>query len=324
MERRSALFALTTRVWSTLAQPPAPLRLSSAVADARTPVVNRISMTSNSSAPSFFLRHEFLIRRLHSLSGLVPVGAYMCVHLLTNASLLAGASVFQNNVFTIHSIPFLPLVEWAFIFGPILFHAIVGIWIAQTGRSNTQQYRFGSNFRYTWQRITGYIAIIFIFTHVFHLHGWFHTDWWLKSVAEPLGMAQFKPYNAASSLADAMNSFGGIVWPVFYLIGVLACTFHLANGIWTAGITWGVWLTPKAQQRASIACALFGLLIGSAGIASLVAVKTTDAAEAKAVEDEMYDVRVKARMIQPNDHKRSGHHEGSDPSPEPILSSDKK
>ncbi len=60
------------------------------------------------------------------------------------------------------------------------------------------------------------------------------------------------------------------------------------------------------------------------GIASLVAVKTTDAAEAKAVEDEMYDVRVKARMIQPNDHKRSGHHEGSDPSPEPILSSDKK
>lgn len=277
-------------------------------------------MTSNSSALSFFHRNEFLIRRLHSLSGLVPVGAYMCVHLITNASLLAGASVFQNNVFTIHSIPFLPLVEWAFIFGPILFHAAVGVWIAQTGKSNVQQYRYTHNRRYSWQRITGYIAIVFIFTHVFHLHGWFHTDWWLKSVAEPLGMAQFRPYNAASSLADAMNDFGGIVWPIFYLVGVLACTFHLANGIWTAGITWGIWLTPKSQSRASIFCAIFGVFIGAAGIASLVAVKTTDSKAAKVIEDDMYKVRVDGHMINPDDHKRTdGHQHEEERKPEPVA-----
>ena len=33
----------------------------------------------------FLVRHEFAIRRLHSLSGLVPIGAYMVVHLVTNA-----------------------------------------------------------------------------------------------------------------------------------------------------------------------------------------------------------------------------------------------
>jgi succinate dehydrogenase / fumarate reductase cytochrome b subunit len=233
---------------------------------------------------------------------------------------LAGASVFQNNVFTIHSIPFLPLVEWAFIFGPILFHAAVGVWIAQTGKSNVQQYRYTHNRRYSWQRITGYIAIVFIFTHVFHLHGWFHTDWWLKSVAEPLGMAQFRPYNAASSLADAMNDFGGIVWPIFYLVGVLACTFHLANGIWTAGITWGIWLTPKSQSRASIFCAIFGVFIGAAGIASLVAVKTTDSKAAKVIEDEMYKVRVDGHMINPDDHKRTdGHQHEEERKPEPVA-----
>jgi succinate dehydrogenase / fumarate reductase cytochrome b subunit len=275
------------------------------------------SPAASAPTPSFLERNDFLIRRLHSLSGLVPVGAYMCVHLITNASLLGGASVFQNNVFTIHSLPFLPLIEWVFIFSPIIFHAVVGIWIAKSGRSNLQNYRLTGNRRYTWQRMTGYIAIIFIFTHVFHLHGWFHSDWWLKSVAEPMGMAQFRPYNAASSLANAMNSLG-VVWPIFYAIGVLACTFHLANGIWTAGITWGVWLTPKSQNRASIACALFGVLIGMAGLSSLVAVKTTDAKAAEVIENEMYKSRIDAHTITPDDHKRSGTLESVEVKPVPV------
>src|SRR3954463_12839641 len=64
---------------------------------------------------SFFARHEFLLRRLHSLSGLIPVGAYMVVHLLTNASVLGGPASFQDQVDTIHRLgPILPLVEWTF------------------------------------------------------------------------------------------------------------------------------------------------------------------------------------------------------------------
>ncbi len=273
------------------------------------------SPSSLAPSQSFLLRHDFLIRRLHSLSGLVPVGAYMCVHLLTNASLIGGASVFQNNVFTIHSLPLLPLIEWTFIFLPILFHAVAGVWISRNAKSNLQQYRLAGNRRYTWQRITAYIAIVFIFTHVFHLHGWFQNVWWLKNIAQPLGMANFRPYNAASSLAMALSGF---IWPVFYAIGVLACTFHLANGIWTAGITWGVWLTPKSQQRASIVCTLFGLFIGAAGLSSLVAAKTTKIDEAVQTENEMYDARIRAHTITPDDHKRSGGHAQDELKPEPV------
>jgi succinate dehydrogenase / fumarate reductase cytochrome b subunit len=269
---------------------------------------------SPSSAPSgtgslsgFLKKNDFLIRRLHSLSGLVPVGAYMCVHLITNSSLSGGPDIFQNAVFAIHSIPFLPVVEWTFIFLPILFHAIVGVWIAQSGQSNLRNYRFTSNKRYWLQRMTGYIAFAFIFAHVLHLHGWFHWDWWLGFV-EPLGMAQFRPYNAASSLSDAMKSLG-FVWPLFYFIGVTACVFHLANGIWTAGITWGVWVSPTAQKRATVACTVFGVLLGLAGLSSLVAVTRTDSASAKAIEDQMYKVRVEGRMIKPNEHKRTGGHD---------------
>jgi succinate dehydrogenase / fumarate reductase cytochrome b subunit len=124
---------------------------------------------------SFFGRHDFLIRRLHSLSGLIPVGAYMVIHLLTNASILNGVSTFQRNVNTIHSLGrILPLVEWTFIFIPLLFHAIIGVMIIRSGVSNTSHYPYTNNYRYTLQRVSGVVALLFILWHVFHMHGWFH------------------------------------------------------------------------------------------------------------------------------------------------------
>jgi succinate dehydrogenase / fumarate reductase, cytochrome b subunit len=212
---------------------------------------------STSKSVDFFRRNEFLIRRLHSLTGLIPVGAYMVVHLLVNSSLLNGPGSFQANVNQIHSLgKLLPVVEWIFIFLPIIFHAVIGVWIIKTGKSNVAQYKYMSNKRYALQRWTGVIAVIFIFMHVFHLHGWFHGDWWRSTVLEPLGMGNFRAYNAASTLSDAMNQYGGFVWPVFYLVGIVACIYHFANGVWTMGITWGAWVSPQAQQRASIICAV--------------------------------------------------------------------
>jgi succinate dehydrogenase / fumarate reductase cytochrome b subunit len=254
---------------------------------------------------SFFGRHEFLIRRLHSLSGLVPVGAYMTVHLLVNASLNNGPGEFQKNVNQIHSLgKFLLPVEWAFIFLPIIFHAVVGVWIIKTGKSNVDRYRYTSNFRYAMQRWTGVIAVVFIFFHVFHLHGWFHTDSWLKNVAEPLGMANFRPYNAASTLAASLSGF---VWPIFYLVGVLACVYHFANGVWTAGITWGIWISPKAQRWATYVCTAGGIGLILVGLSALYAATQLDVEAARKIEDDMYNARVSTGELVPNEHKRSSH-----------------
>ena len=53
-----------------------------------------------SSLP-FLVKHEFLVRRLHSLSGLIPVGAFMTVHLLVNASVvLLDAGIFYRGFLT--------------------------------------------------------------------------------------------------------------------------------------------------------------------------------------------------------------------------------
>jgi succinate dehydrogenase / fumarate reductase cytochrome b subunit len=258
----------------------------------------------NTSAPSSFLaRHEFLVRRLHSLTGLIPVGAYMVVHLVVNASLMSGASTFQKNVYQIHSLEdALLLVEWAFIFLPILFHGLFGLVIIWGGLSNTGSYPYVSNIRYTVQRATGIIALLFIVCHVFHLHGWFHFEGWLTAVAEPLGGAKFKPFNAASTLGMAMSS---LVVQVLYAVGVLACVYHLANGLWTMGITWGLWTSPAAQQRASKACAGFGVLLAAAGMVALFAASTVNVGKAEKIEVEMYEARTKSGDIKENPHKLS-------------------
>lgn len=266
---------------------------------------------------SWFERNEFLVRRLHSLSGLVPVGAYMCVHLLTNATVLDSPATFQKNVFNIHSLgKLLPLIEWGFIFIPLLFHALVGIVIMQSGVSNTNSYRTSSNRRYALQRGSGMIAFFFIMWHVFHMHGWFHFDAWIQNVANRLGGAQFSPYNAASSAGAAIQA--SMLVQILYAVGILACVFHLANGLWTMGITWGVWVSPAAQKRANYFCAAFGLGLAAVGLSALFGMQQLDVEEAKAMEDTMYESRVAAGELQATPHKRAGAHDAHSTELEPA------
>ena len=261
---------------------------------------------------TFFERHEFILRRLHSLSGIVPVGAYMVVHLLTNASVLDGAATFQRRVYAIHSLgAVLPLVEWTFIFIPLLYHAIYGVLIVRGAAPNSSTYKYTNNVRYTLQRATGMIAFVFIMWHVFHMHGWLHADWWEQGVAQPLYGAMFRPYNAASTAARAMQI--SMIVPILYAIGVLSCVFHLANGIWTFGITWGLWVTPASQRWANAVCLVFGVGLAAVSMGALggfaFGVKPD---EAQHVEDLMYehefavDIEMAKEKQQedPNAHKR--------------------
>ncbi|MGC3969493.1 MAG: succinate dehydrogenase cytochrome b558 subunit [Pirellulales bacterium] len=232
---------------------------------------------------TFFSRNEFLIRRLHSLTGLIPVGAYMCIHLLTNASTLGGPAMFQKNVDLIHSLgPALPVVEWTFIFLPLIFHAVVGVVIIRSGNANLSSYYYVGNVRYTLQRVTAWIALFFIAYHVFHMHGWFHNQWWLDNVAHELGGHKFDPHKATSTAAAALAS---PLKKLFYGVGVVSCVFHFANGLWTMGITWGVWTTAAAQKRANWVCGAIGVAVTVIGLSALVGVAKTDRVAAEAYED---------------------------------------
>ncbi len=266
-------------------------------------------MAPQPAAP-FLVRNEFALRRIHSLTGLIPVGAYMVVHLATNASILNGAGTYQQAVNQIHSLgAVLPVVEWAFIFLPILFHAIYGIAIIRSGLPNHGSYPTSSNIRYTLQRATGLIAFLFIMWHVFHMHGWIHNETWREFI-KPLG-AQFAPFNAATTAIAAMQQ--SILVRAAYFVGIVACVFHLANGIWTMGITWGFWTNPEAQRRANYIAGGVGatiMLIGLAAWAGFALKTDKDSDEFRAMrklEDKILDSRIESGQVDKHDaeHKRA-------------------
>lgn len=241
----------------------------------------------DNSFSTFLGRHEFLLRRLHSLSGLVPVGAYMVIHLATNASVLSGPNVFQDNVDRIHALgPFLPIVEWTFIFIPLLYHSLYGVVIMLGWVPNNSEYPYVNNFRYTLQRVTGVIAFAFIGYHVWQMH----------YMGEPFGGGQFDPHHATSSAAAAIGGPSGeSFWiPMIYAVGVLACVYHLANGIWTMGITWGVWISPAAQRKASLACGAFGVALAALGLAALsgITMEPDEIERARAIEERLNEQRI--------------------------------
>ncbi len=255
------------------------------------------------AAQSLYARHEFFFRRLHSITGVFPVGAFLLMHLTINASLLSGPSTFQKNMYQIHSLEsLLPIVEWLFIFLPILFHAIIGVVIIRSGKANTSMYPFAANIRYTLQRATGMIAFAFIVWHVFHMHGWFHFDFWAEHVSEPLHGARFRPFNAASTLGIAMRN---PLVLALYAVGVMSCVYHFANGLWTMGITWGLWTSVGAQQRALQLCGGFGVALAILSVGVLYGTYTVDIQAAKETEDRMYESMVNSKEIRPNPEKRT-------------------
>lgn len=225
-------------------------------------------------------KYYFLLRRLHSLTGLVPVGVFLVVHLSVNFTVLAPGPVgaeFQRSVERIHSLgPLLVPVEIVGIFLPILFHTLLGLQIIFTSAPNTMQYRYGSNVRYTLQRITGVIALVFILYHVWQLH-WFGAG---------LGGGKFRVYDDAGAAVAATTTAATIqaswwIAPI-YAIGIVSAVYHLANGIWTSLITWGITIRPRTQRAAGYVCTAFGVVLSLVGLGALNGFRTFNPTDAMA------------------------------------------
>ena len=258
-------------------------------------------MTTAVAAPraSFIDRNYHLIRRLHSLSGVFPIGLFLIIHLTTNASIVwgkalnantfadrgidaagAGVATLQHEVDFIHSTPGLAFVEIGLLWLPILFHSAVGVSFASTGRFNVSRYAYQDNWRYVWQRVSGYVGVLFIFMHISSLRwGWTYGGL----------MPAFDADAAASSIATHMQKgSAGLLMSAFYLACVLALVFHFANGLWTAGITWGLTLSTGAMRRWGQVCAGIGATLALAGVLAVYGFSTLDVAEAKRVEGAMH------------------------------------
>lgn len=196
-------------------------------------------------------RRQFALRRLHSLSGIVPIGLYTILHLGINSFAASGAETYDHVAEFLESIPYLILIEIPFIWLPILFHAGYGIHVHSRGKANAFQYPYSNNFLYSLQRWSGIVTFIFIAWH-----------FWQTRLASYLFDV---PVNFEMMADILANPF----WVGFYIVGLTAVSFHLANGVRTFLLTWGVVVGDNARSVTAGACAVLGILVFAVSLAAV-------------------------------------------------------
>jgi succinate dehydrogenase / fumarate reductase, cytochrome b subunit len=191
-------------------------------------------------SPAVEKDHSFLLRKLHSLSGIAPIGGYMAFHLFENMKAAAGAESYNEMVKGIWGMaprPVFYMIELGVLIIPILFHSLYGFYIWYSGQSNATQYGYRRNWMYTLQRWSGLIAFAYLVYHVYTLR-----------IAPGLLRGQTQ----LTTFEDVRGQVGTMVGTAIYLVGNLACAFHLGNGLFGFCYSWGLAVGRKAQQAVEL------------------------------------------------------------------------
>jgi succinate dehydrogenase / fumarate reductase cytochrome b subunit len=197
---------------------------------------------------------SFVWRRLHSLTGIIPVGAFLFEHILiSNSTAISGPDAYARQVSFLANLPLVFFLELFGIWLPIAFHAGYGFYIWYRGDSNTASYPWSGNWMYTMQRWTGGIAFIYIVWHTYTMR-----------------------FTGVDLHEDPSKSFLKVATEVhnpwllaFYVIGLIAASWHFAYGIWLFCAKWGIVSGDRAQKRLLNVCLAFFILLSVVGLTSL-------------------------------------------------------
>lgn len=195
---------------------------------------------------------DFYWRRLHSLLGVVPIGIFLVQHLVVNHFAVYGEESFNKAANFMAGLPFVILLEIFIIYLPILYHAVLGVYIVFTAKNNVSRFGYFRNWMFKLQRWTGIITLIFIAWHV-----------WETRIQVGLGNADLN-----YSLMEGILTNPFMFW--FYIIGVVSAVFHFANGLWSFCVTWGITQTPKSQRAMTYVALLVFLAVSYIGVRTLI------------------------------------------------------
>jgi succinate dehydrogenase / fumarate reductase cytochrome b subunit len=207
------------------------------------------------------LSRTFLLRKLHQLTGIIPLGVFLLEHFYTNSKALTGADDFNKAVADLQSIPYIIFVEIIGIFIPLIYHALYGIFMIKEMRANNLHYPYPRNWFYTIQRVTGIILFFFITFHVLNFRFGAIPGLNDRAVAD----------NADSAFAIVQGEFANNLILTVYIIGIVSTVWHLANGLWLFAVDWGIVIGERAQRYLGYACIGFGVFLLAVGINAALA-----------------------------------------------------
>jgi succinate dehydrogenase / fumarate reductase cytochrome b subunit len=202
---------------------------------------------------------SFLLRRLHSLSGIVPVGAFLFEHILvSNSTAISSPEAYGRQVSFLANLPLVFFLELFGIWLPIAFHALYGFYIWYRGDGNTIEYPWTGNWMYTLQRWTGGISFVYIVWHT----------WTMRFTGIDL-----HAYPNAS-FAKVQGEVFQTPFFLFYVVGLIAASWHFAYGIWLFSAKWGIISGEKARKRLLAICLGLFFVLSVAGLASLASFRS--------------------------------------------------
>lgn len=195
-------------------------------------------------------RRRFILRKLHSLSGVVPLGLFVVVHLWTEAQGLWGQARYDEAVADRQKIPYLPILEVAGVLMPLAFHGLWGLYLTLQSKPNVGTYPYNRNWMYLAQRLSGVLALGFVVWHI--------GQYWLPKYRGQLAPAELYP----TLCADLSATHGGVpLIALAYVLGVAATVFHLSNGLWGFCFSWGITVSRRAQRISATVFGLAGILL---------------------------------------------------------------
>jgi succinate dehydrogenase / fumarate reductase cytochrome b subunit len=201
---------------------------------------------------------HFYLRRLHSLSGIVPIGVFLLQHLFGNGYALRGPQAFNEHAEFLLGLPYVTLIEASLIFLPILFHGIYGLFISAEADLTRPGQGIGAryhNLAFLFQRLTGIVLVVFIGYHVWNTR------------------LQGLLFGATVDYAYMARYFAPTYEKLVYIAGVLCACYHFAHGLFNVTYKWGITVGARAQQAMTYVSIAVFLALSAVGIQIVFAFK---------------------------------------------------
>ncbi len=88
------------------------------------------------SVPTPSTRH-FTFRRIHSLVGVLPLGAFVVYHFWFHAYSHQGAAVYDQKLAELYASPLKHLFAWLTVYLLLSYHSLYGLFITREARGAT-------------------------------------------------------------------------------------------------------------------------------------------------------------------------------------------
>lgn len=193
-------------------------------------------------------RSSFLRARLASFLAVFPLSVWTFFHLWHALAGFQGPEAWQRAM-TEYASPVAEALTGIVVLLPLAIHTVWGIGRLATSRPNNVRHPSYSNLKYLLQRLAAVGVLFFLGAHL-----------WLAMIQPRLVEGHAETF---ADLAEHMHFHGPTL--ATYVLGILGVAYHLANGLQTFCMGWGVVSSRRGLRRlegAALAVFVLFLVMG--------------------------------------------------------------